>query len=38
LKALGKRNQLYEEIESRGKKEMELKGLIREKKRRIRKT
>ena len=32
LKALGKRNQLYEEIESRSKKEMELKGLIREKK------
>ena len=32
MKALGKRNQLYEEIESRGKKEMELKGLIREKK------
>ena len=32
LKALGKRNQLYEEIESRGKREQELKVLIREKK------
>ena len=32
LKALGKRNQLYDEIESRGKREQELKVLIREKK------
>ena len=32
LKALGKRNQLYEEIESREKREGELKVLIREKK------
>lgn len=32
LKALGKRNQLYEEIESRIKREQELKVLIREKK------
>ena len=32
LKALGKRNQLYEEIESREKKEQETKVLIREKK------
>jgi len=32
LKALGKRNQLYEEIESREKKEQEIKVLIREKK------
>ncbi len=32
LKALGKRNQLYEEIESREKREQELKVLIREKK------
>ena len=32
LKALGKRNQLYEEIESRAKREQELKVLIREKK------
>lgn len=32
LKALGKRNQLYEEIESRDKREQELKVLIREKK------
>lgn len=32
LKALGKRNQLYEEIESRHKREHEIKGLIREKK------
>lgn len=32
LKALGKRNQLYEEIESRSKREQELKVLIREKK------
>ena len=32
LKALGKRNQLYEEIESRNKKAQEIKGLIREKK------
>jgi intraflagellar transport protein 20 len=32
LKALGKRNQLYEEIESTEKKEQELKVLIREKK------
>lgn len=32
LKALGKRNQLYEEIESRTKREQELKVLIREKK------
>ena len=32
LKALGKRNQLYDEIESRGKREQELKLLIREKK------
>jgi intraflagellar transport protein 20 len=32
LKALGKRNQLYEEIESGEKKEQELKVLIREKK------
>ncbi len=31
LKALGKRNQLYEEIESREKREQELKILIREK-------
>ena len=31
LKALGKRNQLYEEIESREKREQELKVLIREK-------
>ena len=35
LKALGKRNQLYDEIESRGKREQELRVLIREKKRRI---
>ena len=32
LKALGKRNQLYEEIESRSKREQELKVLIRERK------
>ena len=32
LKALGKRNQLYEEVESREKKEQEIKVLIREKK------
>lgn len=32
LKALGKRNQLYEEIQSREKREQELKTLIREKK------
>ena len=32
LKALGKRNKLYEEIESRSKREQELKVLIREKK------
>ena len=32
LRALGKRNQLYEEIESRSKREQELKVLIREKK------
>lgn len=32
LKALGKKNQLSEEIESRTKKEQELKLLIREKK------
>lgn len=32
LKALGKRNQLYEEVESREKKEQEFKVLIREKK------
>ena len=32
LKALGKRNQLYDEIESRGKREQELRVLIREKK------
>ena len=32
LKALGKRNQLYEEIESKSKREQELKVLIREKK------
>ena len=32
MKALGKRNQLYEEIESREKREQELKVLIREKK------
>ena len=32
LKALGKRNQLYDEIESRSKREQELKVLIREKK------
>jgi len=32
LKALGKRNQLYEEIESREKREQELKVLISEKK------
>ena len=32
LKALGKRNQLYEEIETRGKREQEIKVLIREKK------
>ena len=32
LKTLGKRNQLYDEIESRGKREQELKILIREKK------
>ena len=32
MKALGKRNQLYEEVESRGKREQELKVLIREKK------
>jgi intraflagellar transport protein 20 len=32
LKTLGKRNQLYQEIESREKKEEELKVLIREKK------
>ncbi len=32
LKALGKRNQLYEEIESREKKEQEINVLIREKK------
>ena len=32
LKALGQRNQLYDEIESRGKREQELKVLIREKK------
>ena len=32
LKALGKRNQLYEEIESRAKREQEFKVLIREKK------
>ena len=32
LKALGKRNQLYEEIESRSRREQELKVLIREKK------
>lgn len=32
LKALGKRNQLYEEIESRSKREQEMKVLIREKK------
>ena len=32
LKALGKRNQLYEEVETREKREQELKGLIREKK------
>lgn len=31
LKALGKRNQLYEEVESREKREQELKVLIREK-------
>ena len=31
LKTLGKRNQLYDEIESRGKREQELKILIREK-------
>jgi intraflagellar transport protein 20 len=31
LKALGKRNQLYEEVESRDKREQELKVLIREK-------
>ena len=30
MKALGKRNQLYEEVESRGKREQELKVLIRE--------
>jgi intraflagellar transport protein 20 len=32
LKALGKRNQLYEEIDSREKRQQELKILIREKK------
>ena len=32
LKALGKRNQLYEEVETREKREQELKALIREKK------
>ena len=32
LKALGKRNQLYEEMESRTKREQEIKVLIREKK------
>jgi intraflagellar transport protein 20 len=32
LKTLGKRNQLYQEVESREKKEEELKVLIREKK------
>jgi intraflagellar transport protein 20 len=32
LKALGKRNQLYEEMESREKREKELRVLIREKK------
>lgn len=32
LKALGKRNQLYEEIESKDKREQEIKVLIREKK------
>ena len=32
LKALGKRNQLYEEVESREKRAQELKVLIREKK------
>jgi intraflagellar transport protein 20 len=32
LKALGKRNQLYEEVQSREKREQELKVLIREKK------
>lgn len=32
LKALGKRNQLYEEVESREKREQELRVLIREKK------
>ena len=32
LKTLGKRNQLYDEIESRGKREQELRVLIREKK------
>ena len=37
LKALGKRNQLYEEVESREKRAQELKVLIREKKRGIRK-
>ena len=32
LKALGKRNQLYEEVETIEKREQELKALIREKK------
>ncbi len=32
LVSLGKRNQLYEEVESREKKEQEIKVLIREKK------
>ena len=32
LKALGKRNQLYEEVESREKRAQELKVLIRERK------
>ncbi len=32
MKTLGKRNQLYDEIESRGKREQELRVLIREKK------
>ena len=32
MKALGKRNQLYEEVESREKRAQELKVLIREKK------
>ena len=32
MKALGKRNQLYEEVESRGKREQELKVLKKKKK------